>query len=423
MNKRTRNGLIAILVIAFGSYLGYMLLSGKWSTKKTKFQLDQVKRGNIVNTISSSGTISPVTTVEIGTQVSGTIAKVYVDFNDQVRKGQLLAVLDTSLLKAALIDAQAGLERSNAQLEEAQNNYDRYKLLYDKQVISAADFLPYYIDLKLQNANIKSARATLERAEYNLRYAVIRSPINGTVILRNVEAGQTVAASFSTPTLFEIAENLGKMEILAQVDESDIGSIKVGQDVQFQVQTYTEKMFYGKVKQVRLNPVTVSNVVNYIVVVSADNKDNYLLPGMTAMVDFITERADSVLLVPARALRFQPTAEMLVDFRKDMEKKMQTLPDSVRYQMDVVRTRRLSQNSSSAGTNNRNRSMNRIWYLDDQGNMMMARIIPGITDGKFTEIKNGRNVKEGMKIIVGFEESSGNTSSGTSTLPRFRRGF
>lgn len=423
MNKRTRNGILAILAIVIGIFLGYLFIAGKWRSKKPKFQFDQVKRGNIVNTISSSGTISPVTTVEIGTQVSGTIAKVYVDFNDQVRKGQLLAVLDTSLLKAALIDAQAGLERSNAQLEEAQNNYDRYKLLYDKQIISAADFLPYYIDLKLQKANIKSAQATLERAEYNLRYAVIRSPINGTVILRNVEAGQTVAASFSTPTLFEIAENLGKMEILAQVDESDIGSIKVGQDVQFQVQTYTEKMFYGKVKQIRLNPVTVSNVVNYIVVVSADNKENFLLPGMTAMVDFITERADSVLIVPARALRFQPTADMLDDFRKNMEKRMQFLPDSVRHQLEVIRTHQLNQNRSSSGSVSRNQAMNRIWFLDEQGKLMMARVTPGITDGKFTEIKNGRNLKEGMNIIVGFEESSGGTPSGTSTFPRFRRGF
>ncbi len=359
MKKRVRNGLISIITLAIIGYLGYTFYISHWSSGSPKFQFDEVKVGNIINTISSSGTISPVTTVEIGTQVSGTIAKVYVDFNDQVSKGQLLAVLDTSLLKATLIDAQAGLERSNAQLEEAQNNYNRYNLLYDKKIISASDFLPYYINLKLQKANIKSAQATLERAKYNFRFAVIRSPINGTVILRNVEAGQTVASSFSTPTLFEIAENLIKMEILAQVDESDIGSIKTGQDVRFQVQTYTDKTFYGKVKQIRLNPTTVSNVVNYTVVVSADNKDNFLLPGMTAMVDFITERADSVLIIPSRALRFQPDAEMLAKYRKNMEKRISSLPDSVRSQMGFTRIRQEGQRSTGKANSTQNRTINR----------------------------------------------------------------
>lgn len=423
MKKRIRNGLIGVITLAIVAYLGYYFFIAGWNSGNPKFQFDEIKTGNIINTISSSGTISPVTTVEIGTQVSGTIAKVYVDFNDQVRKGQLLAVLDTSLLKAALIDAQAGLEKSNAQLEEAQNNYDRYKLLYEKQVISAADFLPYHINLKLQKANIKSSRAAFERAEYNLRYAVIRSPINGTVILRNVEAGQTVAASFSTPTLFEVAENLVKMEILAQVDESDIGSIKTGQDVRFQVQTYTDKTFYGKVKQIRLNPTTISNVVNYTVVVSADNKDNLLLPGMTAMVDFITERADSVLVIPARALRFQPDAEMLAEFRENMQKRLAALPDSIRNKMELNRVRREGQRSLGNGNTSQNRTLNRVWYLDDDGNLMMMRVTPGISDGKYTEIKNGRGLKEGMKIIIGLADATTGKTSNTSGMPRFRRNF
>ncbi len=423
MKKSARNGLISIITLAIIGYLGYTFYISHWSSGSPKFQFDEVKVGTIINTISSSGTISPVTTVEIGTQVSGTIAKVYVDFNDQVSKGQLLAVLDTSLLKATLIDAQAGLERSNAQLEEAQNNYNRYNLLYDKKIISASDFLPYYINLKLQKANIKSAQATLERAKYNFRFAVIRSPINGTVILRNVEAGQTVASSFSTPTLFEIAENLIKMEILAQVDESDIGSIKTGQDVRFQVQTYTDKTFYGKVKQIRLNPTTVSNVVNYTVVVSADNKDNFLLPGMTAMVDFITERADSVLIIPSRALRFQPDAEMLAKYRKNMEKRISSLPDSVRSQMGFTRIRQEGQRSTGNRNSTQNRTINRVWYLDEQGNLMMMRVTTGITDGKNTEIKNGRGLKSGMKIIVGLADASTANTSSNSGMPRFRRNF
>lgn len=232
MKKRIIFGIFLLGALLF---IGAIFFNSVKSNEKTQYQFAQIARGDLESTISSSGTLSPVTTVEVGTQVSGTISKIYADFNDQVKKGRLLAVLDTALLKASLQDVGANLDKARAQLEQAQADYNRNKNLFEENLISDADFLPFQINLKLQQAAVKSADAALQRAERNLKYAYIYSPINGTVIQRNVEEGQTVAASLAAPTLFEIAEDLSKMEILAEVDESDIGLIKVGQPVRFDV--------------------------------------------------------------------------------------------------------------------------------------------------------------------------------------------
>lgn len=232
MKKRIIFGIFLLGALLF---IGAIFFNSVKSNEKTQYQFAQIARGDLESTISSSGTLSPVTTVEVGTQVSGTISKIYADFNDQVKKGRLLAVLDTALLKASLQDVGANLDKARAQLEQAQADYNRNKNLFEENLISDADFLPFQINLKLQQAAVKSADAALQRAERNLKYVYIYSPINGTVIQRNVEEGQTVAASLAAPTLFEIAEDLSKMEILAEVDESDIGLIKVGQPVRFDV--------------------------------------------------------------------------------------------------------------------------------------------------------------------------------------------
>jgi HlyD family secretion protein len=422
MKKKIILGVFAIIVLVIVVKIIYAAVSGNG---KPTYQFGEVTRGNLENTISSSGTLSPVTSVQVGTQVSGTIAKIYVDFNDRVKKGQLLAVLDTVLLKAAVLDAQAGVEKAEAQLEQAQSDYNRNKPLFDQQLISEAEFLPYKINLKTQKANLISAQAALVRAKRNLNYAVIRSPISGIVTQRNVEAGQTVAASFSTPTLFIIAENLSQMEILADVDESDIGQIKDGQPVRFDVQAYPEKKFSGVVKQIRLEPTTESNVVTYTVVIRATNEGNFLLPGMTATVDFIIEEKKDVLMVPNAALRFQPSEKIVAEFRKKRQEEMAALPDSIKEKrQSQMGGQALSGNMQSAGRmggNQRSRNFGQVWYLDQNGKLAVDYVRTGMTDGMETEIVKSKNLKACMKVITAMAGRENNSSNQQNSGPGFGR--
>lgn len=396
---------IIVLAVVTG-----LIIFNAVSSKRTngKFTFDKITRGDLINTVSSTGTINAVSTVEVGTQVSGIIDKLYVDFNDQVRKGQLLAVLDTVLLKTALMDAQANLEKAKAMLEQAQADYNRNLPLFEKGLISEAEFLPIKIQLKTQRANLTSAQAAFERAQRNLKYAFIHSPINGTVIQRNVEEGQTVAASFQAPVLFIIAEDLSKMEIHAQVDESDIGMIKTGQRVTFTVQAYPNKTFHGTVRQIRLQPTTIQNVVNYTVVIDAANHENLLLPGMTATVDFIVGERKDVLLVPNAALRFQPPEQMMQAFFNETKKRVESAPDSVTNKMPRIG----GQNSKQS----RPKDAGQVWYLDENNKLVMAPFKAGITDGKLTEIVMSRDLKEGMQVIVGM--TGGNEKKTTSSTQR-----
>jgi HlyD family secretion protein len=330
------------------------------------------------------------------------------------------------------LDAEANLEKAAAMLEQSQSEYDRNLKLYEKDFISESEFLTYKIGLKNQKANVKSAEASLQRAERNLKYAVIRSPISGTVISRNVEEGQTVAASFSTPTLFQIAEDLSNMEILVDVDESDIGLIEEGQKVTFEVQAYTDRFFDGIVEQVRLQPNVVSNVVNYTVVVGAANKDNLLLPGMTATVDFIVEERKDILLVPRSAVRFRPPEEMLAEFRERRRREFEAIPDSLR---ERGAGRGLGfQRSTEGNFADRFRKLRestaQLWYIDSSGTLQMERILTGISDGKNTEIVRLRKLSEGSSVISGTlsgEEPGASANSrqpfGTPPPPGGRRGF
>ena len=399
--------LIIFSTLIIAGLIAILILFRNGSGQDGKYEFVELTQGNIENTISSTGTLSPVTTVEVGTQVSGTIAAVYVDFNDRVREGQLLAILDTVLLKISVNDAQAGLERAEAQLEQAQSDRDRNLALFKDALISEGEFIPFRVNLKNQQAAYKSAQASLERAQRNLKYAVIRSPINGMVINRNVEAGQTVAASFSTPTLFQIAEDLTNMEILVNVDESDIGMVKEGQRARFQVQAYMDKIFEGSVKQVRLQPVTISNVVNYTVVVSAKNDENLLLPGMTATVDFIIENKKDVLLVPKSALRFQPPEKIVTAFREQRRKEMESMPDSVREKRHQQQQGMGSGGGSNGAASFRQHSnnMTALWYLDEKGNLAMDPVGIGISDGTNTEITRSRHLKAGIKVISAILDS------------------
>jgi HlyD family secretion protein len=308
MNRKRILIAIAALV-ALMAILGFVLRSRK--NGDTSYRLGKVEQGNIQQTVSATGALSAVKTVQVGTQVSGLLAGIFADFNDRVTKGQLLARIDPTLQEQAVRDAQAQLERAQAQLRQAQQEYNRNAPLANDKFISASEFGTVQVNLSVAQASVKSAQVTLDRARQNLSYTNIYAPISGVVVERNVDVGQTVAASLSAPTLFLIAQDLSQMQILASVDESDISSIKEGQPVNFTVQTYAGRTFTGAVDQVRLQSKTTDNVVSYTAVVTLANPDGTLLPGMTATVEFVTGSARNVLTVPNAALRYRPTAEEL----------------------------------------------------------------------------------------------------------------
>jgi HlyD family secretion protein len=351
------------------------------------FRTATVTRATIKSTVSATGALQAVRTVQVGTQVSGQVAQIYVDFNDKVKKGQLLARIDPTLQQQAVQDAQAGLERAQAQLQQAQDEYERNKTLFDAKVLTAAEFGATRSTFAVQQATVKSAQIALDRAKQNLSYTAIYAPIDGVIVERNVDVGQTVAASLSAPQLFLIANDLAEMQILASVDESDIGQIKEGQSVQFTVQSYPNGNFTGVVKQVRLQSTTTDNVVNYTAVVGVKN-DGKLLPGMTATVQFVTANAENVLSVPNAALRLTPPAELLEQKPADSTAK-RAAPDSA--------TRaRFTAGRAAGGTRPQ---ASRIWTVGTDGKLTPVRVRTGLTDGQKTQIE-GQGVTEGMQIVT-----------------------
>ena len=280
-----------------------------------------IEERTIIQSVEASGTINPVKTVNIGSQVSGRIEEIYVDYNSEVKKGQLLAQIDPSLFEAQvdkatgdLNAALANYNKSKSTLEFDKKNYDRYKKLYTKNYVSKSEldlaestYFASLAQLNAMSASIAQARATLENNQTNLRYTKIISPVDGIVVSRAVDVGQTVAASFQTPELFIVAQDLTKMQIEVSVSEADIGKIKSGQEVDYTLDGYPDEIFKGIVSQVRISPTTVSNVVTYTVIVTVDNNDGKLIPGMTANVSIITSKKENVLSVPIKALKFSPT--------------------------------------------------------------------------------------------------------------------
>jgi HlyD family secretion protein len=305
---------VALPVLLVALYVVFFRGGGK----KYDFRFDKVSQGDITMTVTATGTINAVTTVEVGTQVSGIIARLYADFNSVVKEGQVIAQIDPTFLQQAVKDAEASLERAKAQYADAKRTADRTKSLFEKNLESQANFDASQTSVETNAAALKQAQASLDRAKINLSYATIYAPINGVVIDRKVNVGQTVAASFSSPTLYTIANDLSKMQVETVVDESDIGRISIGQDASFTVDAYSDDRFTGQVSQIRLAPVTVQNVVNYTVVIDVVNDQLKLMPGMTANVRIMVGSANDVLRVSNLALRFQPPAE-LVDSAKVKE--------------------------------------------------------------------------------------------------------
>jgi HlyD family secretion protein len=392
------SSLVVVVVIII-----YLLFFKKSNAETNKFVFANITKGDLSTTITSTGTLQAVTTVDVGTQVSGKIDKLLVDFNYTVKKNQLLAILDTTNLALQVSNAITGLQKAQASYEVAKATFERDTTLYTKKYMSELDFITSKTSYQTAIANLNSAKSSLAQAKTNLSYAYIYSPINGKIINRNVEEGQTVASSLSAPTLFTIAEDLSKMQILTNVDESDIGQIKDGQDAQFTVQAYPDKKFAGKVFQIRLGSSVISNVVNYIVVVTAENDDKLLLPGMTATVDFYVEHKTNVLMIPNSALRFQPTDKMKEDFAAMKQNKSINVPDSLKQSLQSHAGNQGMQNRGSGFGNPNNKSRGSFWYINVNGNPSMGSAVLGLSDGKNTEVIKSRELKDGMQIITGFE--------------------
>jgi HlyD family secretion protein len=364
------------------------------------YRLAAVTKGDVRSTVSATGALSAVRTVEVGTQVSGQIAALYVDFNDHVKKGQLIARIDPVLQQQAVADAQAGLARSEAVVTQTQLEYERSKKLHDQQIATDAEFNVAQSNYAQAKAGLSSAKISLQRAKQNLAYTNIYSPIDGVVQERTMDVGQTVAASFSAPKLFVIAEDLSRMQILASVDESDIGKIDAGQPVTFTVQSLPDRAFEGSVEQVRLNSTNVNNVVSYTVVVSVPNPDGKLLPGMTASVKFVTANAHDVLTVPSTALRFTPPEGVKTN------RPVRPARPAADSATNVAAAPRATPNAGGANrprrasTGARPGSFALLWTVDTEGTLTAHPVKLGISDGQRTEIIS-KDLKPGESIVVG----------------------
>jgi HlyD family secretion protein len=402
----------AVLLAAGGGAYGYRI----WvANDATVYLTAKVERGDLLVTVTSTGTVQPVTQVEVGTQVSGTVQRLDADFNSRVKAGEIVAQIDPASFKASvdqdranLLRAQADVERVKASLVQAGKDLARSKELARRDLISVADldvaiaaYDSLVAQLKVAEATVIQSKATLRISEVSLGYTRIVSPIDGLVISRNVDVGQTVAASLQAPTIFIIADSLRKIQIQASVSEADIGKIVSGQDVSFTVDAWREKPFSGKVSQIRLSPTTVQNVVTYTVLIDADNPEEKLLPGMTASVAFQVARHTAVLKIPNAALRFIPPDEFLVDTVPDNDKDREPLKGGGR--------------ARTAGTG-------RVWIRVGTGlKAVPLMTVPGATDGSFTLLKSGE-VQEGQEVVTGIVSSDSEPAIASLFSPQPRSG-
>lgn len=363
---------IAIVVIAVLAVAAFLILR-KSEKPQMKYKTAEIHRGSIVNTVTATGTIEPIVQVEVGTQVSGIINHIYVDYNSVVKKGEVIAELDKTTLEAELESSTATLQANKTEYEYQQKNFARIKGLHDKNMVSDTDYETAEYQYNKAKSNYEKSQSDMTKVRQNLGYATIYSPIDGVVIDREVEEGQTVASSFNTPTLFTIANDLRQMRVIADVDEADIGGVVEGQQATFTVDAFPEDVFKGSVTQVRLQPTTESNVVTYEVVVDAPNPDLKLKPGLTANLTIYTMQKDSVLLVPLKALRFQP------------ENAPEPVADSANPRARV------------------------LWTQSPQG-LQPVNVTTGDNDGIFAEITG--DIKEGDKVVTGVDIGVSSISDG-----------
>ena len=378
--KKKKSWLIVLGIIMLAFLVLWIVKATKSSKKELVIRTHVVGQYTVENTVTATGTIEPVETVEVGTQVSGKVEKIYVDFNDVVKKGQLLAELDKLTLNQSVSRAKASLTSAESQLNYAKLTYERTKQLYESNAATLAAYQEAQNSYTQAQMSKKNAQAAYDQALVDLSYAEIYSPIDGVVLDRAVEVGQTVAASFSTPTLFTIAKDLTKMQVEAAVDEADIGQVKIGQRVSFTVDAYTYETFNGTVNQIRMKATTTSNVVKYTVIISAPNPDLKLFPGMTANVTIVTEE-ETGLAVPAEALNFTPDEQVLRAMQKpERPNKDQRPPEGAMPQMDP------SQGSHSM-----------VW-LQKNGNLMPQPVKTGMSDVAYRIIEEG--LHEGDSVVL-----------------------
>lgn len=367
----------AIVLIAIVAFL----LTGNKKEQKVTYTTAKVERQNIENTVTATGTIEPVTSVTVGTQVSGIVSKLYVDYNSVVKKGQVIAELDKTNLISELNTAKANLSSAQSTLNYEKTNFGRYKTLYQKGLVSADDYENARLSYDKARQQVASAKENVQKAQTNLGYATITSPIDGVVLSKSVEEGQTVAASFNTPELFTIAKDLTDMRVIADIDEADIGGVKEGQRVTFTVDAFPDDLFEGEVAQVRQQATTESNVVTYEVVISAPNKDLKLKPGLTANVTIFTLEKKNVTAAPAKALRFTPNETLLQE----------------------------GQNIADC------KGDHKVWTLEN--NVFKAHAVEiGTTNGTTTEITGG--IKEGTEVLIDFNIMGGNEAEGQDQQAR-----
>ncbi len=432
-SKRTMWLLIAGAVVAIGA-VAFLALGT--SSDKVTYRFDKVDRGDVEITITATGTLSADTTVQVGSQVSGTIAKLYADFNTVVRRGQLLAQLDPTSLQANVNDMKAQQDRAQATLNDAERTFRRTKDLFAKNLVAQSDYDAALTAEEQAKAGLESAKAQYDRAIINLQYATITSPISGVVISRNVDVGQTVAASLQAPTLYAIANDLRKMQVQAAIDEADIGNVRQGQDVTFHVDAYPDMDFHGTVAQVRLSPTITQNVVNYTVIIDVANPDLKLMPGMTATVSIMVDERHDVLRVPVLATRFTPPGAE----RETMQPAGQKASTDTSARPAAMGERQAGrgergnwkrggqQGPAQGSTINPlaqpavqvKATHGRVWVLRN-GKPAPIAITKGIQNARYVEVMQG-DLKPGDQIIVGALESQNGPQSAQNPFGPQRMG-
>jgi len=382
MKKRTVIIVVSAFIVLVASVTAYAIWYGE---KKDDVSWNTVQpvSGDIQTLVTATGTVNAVKTVLVGTQVSGVISKIYVDFNDIVKEGQVIARLDTRGLQVSLNEAAANLSKAESQLDQVNGEYDRDAVLYEKGLISKSDFDLSLSYSKSAEDNVTIAQNELSKTRINLNFATIVTPISGVIISRNVDVGQTVAASFTTPTLFTIANDLKKMQLQANVDEADISQVKIGQSVYFKVDAYPDESFSGTVQQLRMQPITLNNVVSYAVMIDAPNDNLMLLPGMNSNISIVVKEIKNILKIPVTALKFIP-------------------PKSYSEQQDSLGIKRERDSLITAGKS--------LVFILENGLLKRIIIETGLSDGIYIEITKGELSVQSV-LVTGVRSNDADSKS------------
>lgn len=408
---KKRKTLIIILVIVVAAIAVWFLFFKK-SEQEVTIITQKPRIGHIAESVTATGTVEPVDTVSVGTQVSGTVNKIYVDFNSTVKKGQLLAELDKTLFQASVDQAAATVAQQQSSLIYQQSNYNREKQLYDVGAISRSEFDDALFNYNAAKASVSNAQAQLRSAQKNLSLSSIYAPMDGTVLSRDVSVGQTVAASFNTPTLFVIAKDITKMQVKANVDEADIGNVADSQRATFTVDAFLNDVFKGRVQEIRLNPTTSANVVTYTTIINAPNEDKKLKPGMTANITIYTKESDSALLVPVKAIKFKPDSSLLKKYNIIPIKDLSTQSE---------KRRQHTNNNPSAETIDSSTIIGFVW-VKQGNNLIQKKVITGLNDNTHVEILSGLTMNDEVvtdsEVGTAATVQQNNAQSSSPFMPR-----